>query len=166
VRTRWRTWIDRIEEAGGPDFGNGWTFAVAAAFLALGLIAGLLLSPSAHGAVVKPPVPVVSSEYLPFSAADIQTFEVSTYLDALHQQALAERRAAWERLHRCEQGNDWYAAGSTRDGYFEGGLGIAASLYKSIAGHSALQDSPDQQIAVAEIALGQVGRGAWACPAP
>lgn len=72
--------------------------------------------------------------------------------------------ARWGPLHDCEQPGDWYAAGGTSDGYFEGGLGIHHELYKSIAGHSALLDSPLEQMRVADLALARVGRGAWACP--
>lgn len=78
----------------------------------------------------------------------------------------------WIRIGRCEQpgdgfgGIDWQAAGSTSDGYFEGGLGIAASLYRSLSGgRSALSDGPLEQMRVATLAYGIHGPGAWACKA-
>ena len=80
---------------------------------------------------------------------------------------IAAEDARWAPTHACEEGGQgWYPAGSTRDGYFEGGLGISAGLYESIAGHSALEDSQYQQELVADIALARVGHGAWACPTP
>ncbi len=80
---------------------------------------------------------------------------------------VAYEHARWSRTHECEEGGQgWHPAGSTRDGYFEGGLGIAASLYQSIAGHSALQDDEYHQEKIADIALARVGAGAWACPTP
>lgn len=95
------------------------------------------------------------------AAADRLLYE---WLSAYHEWAFT-RRAAWEALHRCEQGDNWYADGRGGNGlWFQGGLGIARDLYVSIAGHSALLDTPEQQIAVAEVVLARYGRSAWACP--
>ena len=83
--------------------------------------------------------------------------------------ARAEEERLWARwgpVHDCEQPGNWYAAGRTSDGYFEGGLGIAASLYRSITGHSALQDSPVDQMRTAEVVLSRYGPSAWACDVP
>jgi hypothetical protein len=64
-------------------------------------------------------------------------------------------------LHECEQGgtaNEWYIDGYAGNGlHVQGGLGMAASLYVGIAGHSALQDSPEQQIFVGYIAKVEQG---------
>lgn len=88
------------------------------------------------------------------------------WAEAVAAGEVARLVARWEPVHDCEQPGNWYAAGRTEHGYFEGGLGIHVDLYRSIAGHSALLDSPLDQMRVAEIALGRVGRGAWACPVP
>ncbi len=91
---------------------------------------------------------------------------VARWAEAVAAAEVAHLVARWGRVHDCEQPGNWYAAGPTSDGYFEGGLGIHVDLYRSIAGRSALLDSPLEQMRVAEIALGRVGRGAWACPVP
>ena len=96
--------------------------------------------------------------------AEAAIMEAAAYRIALEQEAVIVQR--WTALHDCEQPGNWYAAGSTSVGYFEGGLGILASLYRSIAGHSALQDSPRAQMAVAEVVLARFGRSAWACRVP
>ncbi len=91
---------------------------------------------------------------------------VARWAEAVAAAEVAHLVARWGPVHDCEQPGNWYAAGPTNDGYFEGGLGIHVDLYGSIAGHSALLDSPLDQMRVAEIALARVGRGAWACPVP
>jgi hypothetical protein len=88
------------------------------------------------------------------------------WAEAVAAAEIAHLTARWGPVHDCEQPGDWYAAGRTKHGYFEGGLGIHVDLYQSIAGHSALLDSPIEQMRVAEIALARVGRGAWECPVP
>jgi hypothetical protein len=88
------------------------------------------------------------------------------WAEAVEAAETARLVARWGPVHDCEQPGNWYAAGPTAHGYFEGGLGIHVDLYRSIAGHSALLDSPLEQMRVAEIALARVGRGAWACPVP
>lgn len=92
--------------------------------------------------------------------------EVARWAEAVEAAEAARLAARWGPVHDCEQPGNWYAAGRTEHGYFEGGLGIHVDLYQSIAGHSALLDSPLDQMRVAEIALARVGRGAWACPVP
>ena len=176
MKAKWQTLVDWVSDGGGPDFENGWTFAIAIAFLILGLITGLLLAPSANGSVKKKEEVVSHAasaretpEFLEVSAIG-EIVTIYNYAQAVENARLADlaaRRAAWERLHNCEQGDDWYVDGRGGNGmWFQGGLGIGAELYQSIAGHSANQDSPEQQIAVGEIVLSRFGRGAWQCPAP
>lgn len=77
----------------------------------------------------------------------------------------------WIAIGRCEQpgtgyqGIDWSAAGWNGTQYFEGGLGIRADLYQSIAGKSALVSTPLEQMMTADIVLARYGPGAWGCKA-
>jgi hypothetical protein len=112
------------------------------------------------------PNPWAVHEYLIWHQAVTAAQYVEAMLKA--EQAAEEARlwARWGPVHDCEQPGNWYAAGRTPHGYFEGGLGIERSLYRKIRGHSALLDSPIDQMRVAEIALAWYGPSAWACHVP
>ena len=103
----------------------------------------------------------------PFAVHDFLVWHQGVVAGEAAVKAEEERLwARWGPVHDCEQPGDWYAAGRTRDGYFEGGLGIERSLYRDIRGHSALQDSPVDQMRVAEVVLGRYGPSAWGCDVP
>ena len=68
----------------------------------------------------------------------------------------------WDRLAQCESGGNWsYNGGS---GY-DGGLQFLPSTWRAYGGQdfadAAWQASREQQIAVAERVLDDVGWGAW-----
>lgn len=90
------------------------------------------------------------------------------YVTAVADQG-AELDARWAATHACEEPGYWYADGWTRDGHFQGGLGISTQAWaENSAGEpsNALQASPRQQEEVAERILARYGPSAWACPAP
>lgn len=139
-----------------------------AAVAALAIIVGVAAAArSGGGTRERPSVAPPASEFVAPNPWAVNDAVAYAELVVWQQAVAAEEARLWARwgpLHDCEQPGDWYAAGGTSDGYFEGGLGIHHELYKSIAGHSALLDSPLEQMRIADIALARVGRGAWACP--
>lgn len=88
--------------------------------------------------------------------------------EAAQARDAALNRAHWTAIHNCEEPGNWYAAGSTSDGYFEGGLGISRQAWaENSQGEpaSALQATPEQQMEVANRIRARFGDGAWACKA-
>ncbi|WP_165757692.1 transglycosylase family protein, partial [Mycolicibacter senuensis] len=81
---------------------------------------------------------------------------------ALAGHAAAATDDEWDRVARCESGNNW--AINTGNGY-HGGLQFAPSTWSSNGGGKyapvAHQASREQQIAIAENVLARQGRGAW-----
>lgn len=133
---------------------------------ALVVVAGFGGSPAAADNSDAVPNPWAIGDAIAWIDGLRRAEEVARWAEAVEAAEAAHLFARWGPVHDCEQPGDWYAAGRTEHGYFEGGLGIHVDLYQSIAGHSALLDSPLDQMRVAEIALARVGLGAWACPVP
>jgi resuscitation-promoting factor RpfA len=81
---------------------------------------------------------------------------------ALSSQAAAATDGEWDRVARCESGNNWSI--NTGNG-FQGGLQFTPSTWTGNGGAefapSAHLASREQQIAVAERVLARQGRGAW-----
>lgn len=81
--------------------------------------------------------------------------------------------ALWERIHRCEQGDDWYAYGTFGNGLRGGGgLGMSDGAW-SMAVTAArkwgielpgfvLDASPEQQMTAAQAFYNTYGWG-WGC---
>jgi hypothetical protein len=78
----------------------------------------------------------------------------------------------WLRIGRCEQpgggdgGVNWYADGWTSVGHFQGGLGISIGMWREHSAgfpSSALQATPEEQMAVATRIYQHYGPGAWGC---
>lgn len=106
-------------------------------------------------------------------AAAVQRWEAERTwyegVQAAEAARIAQRRSAWEALHRCEQPDTWSAHGTFGNGMTGGGgLGISNAAWNAAGGRRYAPTpgmaSPDQQIAVAEVILAQHGPGAWACP--
>lgn len=133
---------------------------------ALAVVAGFGGAPAAAADSDAAPNPWALGDAMAWIDGLRRAEAVARWTEAVAAAEAARLVARWGPVHDCEQPGDWYAAGPTEHGYFEGGLGIHVDLYQSIAGHSALLDSPLDQMRVAEIALARVGRGAWACPVP
>lgn len=139
---------------------------VAVLLVALGLTAAAVRFAPLVDAEEVPPLLGVPDAAEPLDAtgmADLALTDLFTYLDAYRaaQRTEAILSIGW-RLHECEQGgtaNAWYVDGRAGNGlHVQGGLGMATSLYVGLAGHSALADTPEQQIMVAFRA--KVERGA------
>lgn len=95
----------------------------------------------------------------------------SNYAQSLiDAQAVGAEDARWAATHACEEGGQgWYAAGSTRDGTFHGGLGISVQAWaENSAGFppDALDATQYQQELVADRILARYGHSAWSCPTP
>jgi len=81
---------------------------------------------------------------------------------ALSAHAAAATDGEWDRVARCESGNNWSI--NTGNGY-QGGLQFSPGTWRSHGGGefapAANMASREQQIAVAERVLASQGRGAW-----
>lgn len=109
---------------------------------------------------------------------------IAEYSAAVAAEEEAARRAAaipvdwsrWQRLHRCEQPDTWYANGTNPaapDGLvFQGGLGMSTGAWRMAVGAaarrgvslpaSALAASPEQQMTAAQAFYDAYGWG-WGC---
>lgn len=158
-------------EVPDPHTRRALMLAAIALVIAIGALIGLVWAVAANA--LTSPIPTTSTTSTSTTTTVVDSPEVSPrnlYIWAVAIKIRMEEQRLWARwgpVNICEQGGDWYAAGYGGNGsYYEGGLGIGSGMYRSIAGHSALLDSPIAQMRVAEIVLARYGRGAWACPVP
>lgn len=106
----------------------------------------------------------------------VRWFNGIKWLNAIPRIALTRD---WWALHRCEQGDTWYASGynSADPGHqlFQGGLGMSTTAWgmgvRAARARgvwlpaSALQATPHQQMEGAQAFFDATGGGGWACPA-
>lgn len=108
--------------------------------------------------------------------------EVGEYL---HARALADYVASlptffvdtahWAAINVCEEGGTWVNDGWTRDGHFQGGLGMSVEAWNEVVAEapqygfslpsSSNMATPYQQMQGAQILYNRVGSGGWACKA-
>jgi hypothetical protein len=145
----------------------------------------LAVALAASGGVVAaaepepPPPPAVTGGSASLFGLPAWVFYVLEWQDQAQRSAALEFIVAsvlherldwrWLPVHNCEQPGNWYAAGRTSSGYFEGGLGISRPTWdKFNAGlpESALDATPLEQMIVAQRVYDYYGPSAWGCNVP
>lgn len=81
--------------------------------------------------------------------------------------------AHWTAINRCEESGTWVNDGWTRDGHFQGGLGMSVDAWNEVVAEapaygvtlppSSNQATPFEQMEGAQLLYNRVGGGGWAC---
>lgn len=110
----------------------------------------------------------------------VQMQQLGDYMNAV---ALSEYLASlprlnvdvghWTAINRCEESGTWINDGWTRDGHFQGGLGMSVEAWNEVVAQapqfgftlppSSNMATPYQQMQGAQILYNRVGGGGWAC---